>query len=155
MPQTLEHLAILDLLGVAHGVIALTKADTVDDEWLGLVTEEIRERVAGTVLEGAPIVPVSAAMPNRSAAPLVADTSTSRGVIPPSVTISSASSALRPCSNTPASVPKAIRTPALCAAAMGLSDLIVVGNALLLARRSPAVASRVIPLRPAPGLPSS
>jgi Cu+-exporting ATPase len=45
--------------------------------------------------------------------------------------------------------------PALCAAAMGLSDLIVVGNALLLARRSPAVASRVIPLRPAPSLPPS
>jgi Cu+-exporting ATPase len=41
------------------------------------------------------------------------------------------------------------------AAAMGLSDLIVVGNALLLARRSPAVASRVIPLRPAPSLPPS
>ncbi len=60
MPQTVEHLAILDLLGIERGVIALTKADAVDEEWLGMVAEEVRERVAGTVLAGAPIVPVSA-----------------------------------------------------------------------------------------------
>ena len=46
MPQTEEHLAILDLLGIERGVIVLTKADTVDDEWLHLVEEEVRERVA-------------------------------------------------------------------------------------------------------------
>jgi selenocysteine-specific elongation factor len=60
MPQTVEHLAILDLLGVDRGVIALTKSDTVDEEWLAMMTEEVRERVAGTVLADAPIVPVSA-----------------------------------------------------------------------------------------------
>ncbi|MGI9252965.1 MAG: selenocysteine-specific translation elongation factor, partial [Thermomicrobiales bacterium] len=60
MPQTIEHLAILDLLGVDRGVIALTKADAVDDEWLGMVTEEVRDRMKGTVLEQAAIVPVSA-----------------------------------------------------------------------------------------------
>ncbi|MFM9108151.1 MAG: selenocysteine-specific translation elongation factor [Chloroflexota bacterium] len=60
MPQTVEHLAILDLLGVDRGVIALTKADTVDEEWLAIMTEEVRERVSGTVLANAPIVPVSA-----------------------------------------------------------------------------------------------
>src|ERR687890_2122151 len=44
MPQTAEHLAILDLLGVAHGLVVLTKADLVDDEWLELVAEEVHER---------------------------------------------------------------------------------------------------------------
>src|SRR5918999_4976788 len=60
MPQTAEHLAILDLLRVERGLVVLTKRDLVDDEWLDLVAEETRERVAGTVLEGAPLVPVSA-----------------------------------------------------------------------------------------------
>lgn len=60
MPQTLEHLAILDLLQVRAGLVVLTKADAVDDDWLGLVAEEVRERIAGTVLSDAPIVPVSA-----------------------------------------------------------------------------------------------
>lgn len=61
MPQTREHLAILDLLQVTRGVIALTKADLVDDPvWLELVREELREAVAGTTLAEAPIVPVSA-----------------------------------------------------------------------------------------------
>ncbi len=58
-PQSEEHLQILDVLGVRGGVIALTKRDLVDDETLDLATEEIRERVAGTGLAGAPIVPVS------------------------------------------------------------------------------------------------
>jgi len=60
MPQTREHLAILDLLVVNRGVIVLTKRDTVDADWLDLVTEEVRESVAGTVLADAPIVAVSA-----------------------------------------------------------------------------------------------
>ncbi|HEV2237866.1 MAG TPA: selenocysteine-specific translation elongation factor, partial [Ktedonobacterales bacterium] len=60
MPQTDEHLAILDLLRVRSGVVALTKRDLVDDEWLELVREEVRERLAGTTLAGAPIIPCSA-----------------------------------------------------------------------------------------------
>lgn len=60
MPQTAEHLAILDLLGVERGVVVLTKRDLVDDDWLALVTEEVRERLRGTTLSDAPIVPISA-----------------------------------------------------------------------------------------------
>ncbi|HEC35523.1 MAG TPA: selenocysteine-specific translation elongation factor, partial [Anaerolineae bacterium] len=61
MPQTREHLAILDLLGVSSGVVALTKVDLVDDpDWLELVTADVSEVLKGTVLEKAPIVPVSA-----------------------------------------------------------------------------------------------
>ena len=60
MPQTEEHLAILDLLGVSHGLVVLTKVDLVDDEWLALVVEEVRERLHNTSLAHAPIVPVSA-----------------------------------------------------------------------------------------------
>lgn len=59
MPQTREHVAILDLLGVHNGVVALTKADLVDDEWLALVEEEVRETTVDT-LPGAPIVATSA-----------------------------------------------------------------------------------------------
>lgn len=61
MPQTREHLAILDLLDVPRGLIALTKVDLVEDEdWLALVEMEVAETVAGTVLAGAEMVPVSA-----------------------------------------------------------------------------------------------
>jgi selenocysteine-specific elongation factor len=61
MPQTREHLAILDLLRVNGGVIALTKTDLVDDpEWIELVTADVMEQVEGTCMEDAPIVPVSA-----------------------------------------------------------------------------------------------
>lgn len=60
MPQTREHLDILCLLGIAHGVIAITKKDLVDDEMLSLVEEDVRTLVEGTFLEGAPVVPVSA-----------------------------------------------------------------------------------------------
>lgn len=60
MPQTEEHLAILDLLGVEHGLVVLTKADLVDDEWLQLVRAEVNERLAGTSLAGAPQLAVSA-----------------------------------------------------------------------------------------------
>jgi selenocysteine-specific elongation factor len=61
MPQTREHLAILDLLQVQGGIIVLTKIDLVEDpDWLDLVELDIRQVVAGTVLESAPIVRVSA-----------------------------------------------------------------------------------------------
>ena len=59
MPQTREHLAILDLLGIGHGVVALTKSDRVDDEWLELAEMEIREALAGTTLADSRIVPCS------------------------------------------------------------------------------------------------
>ena len=59
MPQTCEHLDILRLLGVKNGLVALTKCDLVDPEWLALVVEEVREFVAGSFLEQAAIVPVS------------------------------------------------------------------------------------------------
>jgi len=60
MPQTREHLAILDLLRVQRGVVALTKADLVDEEWLELVREEVAEQLKPTTLAGAEIIPVSA-----------------------------------------------------------------------------------------------
>jgi selenocysteine-specific elongation factor SelB len=60
MPQTREHLAILDLLHVACGVVAITKADLVDDEWLAMVREEIGAVLKTTTLANAEIVPVSA-----------------------------------------------------------------------------------------------
>jgi selenocysteine-specific elongation factor len=63
MPQTREHLAILDLLQVPAGVVALTKIDAVTEEgWLDLVEADLRETVADTCLALAPIVPVSARM---------------------------------------------------------------------------------------------
>ncbi|MEJ5315260.1 MULTISPECIES: selenocysteine-specific translation elongation factor [Anaerolinea] len=61
MPQTREHLAILDLLQIPAGVIALTKADLAPDaEWLEWVRADVQNTLRGTVLENAPIVPVSA-----------------------------------------------------------------------------------------------
>lgn len=61
MPQTREHLAILDLLGVPAGLIALTKTDMVDDpEWLDLVEMELRDTLQGSMLADAPLVRVSA-----------------------------------------------------------------------------------------------
>jgi selenocysteine-specific elongation factor len=59
MPQTREHLEICQLLGVKKGLIVLTKKDMVDEEWLELVTEDVRDFVAGTFLEGAPLLAVS------------------------------------------------------------------------------------------------
>ena len=59
MPQTREHLGILNLLGVPRGIVALTKADLVEADWLELVEEELRELFAETFLEDAPIAPVS------------------------------------------------------------------------------------------------
>ena len=60
MPQTREHLAILDLLRVRRGIVALTKADLVDEEWLDLVREEVIEQLKPTTLADASIIPVSA-----------------------------------------------------------------------------------------------
>ncbi|MCC7142351.1 MAG: selenocysteine-specific translation elongation factor [Candidatus Eisenbacteria bacterium] len=59
MPQTREHMDILQLLGVEEGVVALTKADLVDAEWLELITSEVRGFIDRTLLKGAPIVPLS------------------------------------------------------------------------------------------------
>src|SRR5262245_26530125 len=60
MPQTREHFDICRLLRVSTGVVALTKADLADAETLELAQMEVRELVAGSFLDGAPIVPVSA-----------------------------------------------------------------------------------------------
>ena len=60
MPQTREHLEILDLLDVRRGIVVLTKADLVDEPWLELVEAEVRETLEGTTLEGAAVIPVSA-----------------------------------------------------------------------------------------------
>ena len=59
-PQSEEHLRILELLGVSHGVIALTKVDLVDDEWRDIATLELLDHVAGTFLADAPIIDVAA-----------------------------------------------------------------------------------------------
>jgi selenocysteine-specific elongation factor len=60
MPQTREHLLILTLLGVSSGVVALTKVDLVDDEWLALVREDVAALLAGTPLAHAPVIATSA-----------------------------------------------------------------------------------------------
>ena len=60
MPQTIEHMNILTLLGIQDGVTVITKADMVEPEWLEMMQEEIAERVKGTFLEGKPIMTVSA-----------------------------------------------------------------------------------------------
>ena len=60
MPQTREHFDICRLLGIRHGIVALTKSDLAGPDLLGLVRLEVEELVAGSFLEGAPIVPVSA-----------------------------------------------------------------------------------------------
>lgn len=60
MPQTIEHMNILTLLGIQDGVTVITKADIVEPEWLEMMQEEIAERVKGTFLEGKPIMTVSA-----------------------------------------------------------------------------------------------
>jgi len=60
MPQTREHLDILQLLGVKKGIVVITKIDLVEEDWRELVSEEIAEELSGTFLEEAPIVAVSA-----------------------------------------------------------------------------------------------
>jgi selenocysteine-specific elongation factor len=59
MPQTIEHLEIMDLLGVSGGVVAITKIDTVDADFVALVEAELVDRLRGTFLDGCPVVPVS------------------------------------------------------------------------------------------------
>ncbi|MFQ5957203.1 MAG: selenocysteine-specific translation elongation factor, partial [Candidatus Brocadiales bacterium] len=59
MPQTVEHLEILELLGIKHGIIVLTKKDLVSDDWLGLVKEDVKRLVNGTFLQDAPMKVVS------------------------------------------------------------------------------------------------
>ncbi len=59
MPQTQEHMNIVNLLGITQGIVALTKMDLVDEDWLDLVKEDIGEHLAGTGLAAAPIIPVS------------------------------------------------------------------------------------------------
>ena len=60
MPQTREHLEIVDLLEVRRGIVVLSKADLVDAAWLELVTAEVRETIGATALAGAEVIPVSA-----------------------------------------------------------------------------------------------
>ena len=61
MPQTREHMDILNLLGIEKSIIVLNKCDIVDEEWLELVEEEVKDELEGTFLEQAPVVKVSAA----------------------------------------------------------------------------------------------
>src|SRR5690625_209179 len=56
MPQTREHVEIIDLLGIERGIVVFTKRDLVDEDWLELVQEDVRERLEGTALAGAPMV---------------------------------------------------------------------------------------------------
>jgi len=60
MPQTREHLEILKLLGVKDGLVAVTKADSVEEDFLELVLEDVKDFLAGSFLEGKPVIPVSA-----------------------------------------------------------------------------------------------
>jgi selenocysteine-specific elongation factor len=60
MPQTEEHVRVLDLLGNEHGIVALSRVDLVDRDTVELATLEIAEEVGGTVLESWPVLPVSA-----------------------------------------------------------------------------------------------
>ena len=60
MPQSLEHLAIVDLLGIRRGAVALTKIDRVSEQRLSEVKDEVSSLISGTTLEGAPVYPVSA-----------------------------------------------------------------------------------------------
>lgn len=60
MPQTVEHLDILGLLGVKSGLVVITKTDLANDEWLRMLEEDIKARVRGTFLEGRPVLRTSA-----------------------------------------------------------------------------------------------
>src|SRR6187399_1186310 len=59
MPQTREHLAIMTLLGIQRGLVAITKIDAVDEDTQALAIDDVRTTVRGTFLEGAPILPLS------------------------------------------------------------------------------------------------
>ena len=60
MPQTREHIDICNLLGVSFGIVALTKIDMVDPDWLALVLDDTRQYLSGTFLSDAPIINISA-----------------------------------------------------------------------------------------------
>jgi selenocysteine-specific elongation factor len=64
MPQTREHLEICTLLGIQYGLVVLTKADMVDEEWLELAKEDVRDFVRGTFLEDKPMISVSSTTGN-------------------------------------------------------------------------------------------
>ncbi len=59
MPQTREHLNILNMLQIRNGIVVVTKTDMVDGEWLEMMEESIREELKGSFLETAPMIPVS------------------------------------------------------------------------------------------------
>ncbi|TWI64179.1 selenocysteine-specific elongation factor [Desulfobotulus alkaliphilus] len=59
MPQTREHLEICSLLGIRHGLVVLTKSDMVDEEWLEMVTDDVRDFLSDSFLADAPLIPVS------------------------------------------------------------------------------------------------
>lgn len=59
MPQSREHLDILNLLGLKNGFVVVSKRDLVDDEWYELIVEDIKSELKGSFLEGAPLIPVS------------------------------------------------------------------------------------------------
>lgn len=60
MPQTVEHLEILSLLGIKDGLVVITKCDMVEPDWVEMIQEDIAGRVEGTFLEGKPVFQVSA-----------------------------------------------------------------------------------------------
>lgn len=60
MPQTVEHLGILTLLGIKTGLVVITKCDMVEPDWVDMVKDDVAEHVRGTFLEGAPVMAVSA-----------------------------------------------------------------------------------------------
>lgn len=60
MPQTVEHFEILKMLNIHKGIVVLTKADLVEEEWLEIVRDDVKTMVEGTFLEGAPLIEVSA-----------------------------------------------------------------------------------------------
>ena len=60
MPQTREHFEILQSLGINDGIIAVTKTDMVEEDWLEMLLDEVEEYFRGTFLEGKPVIPVSA-----------------------------------------------------------------------------------------------
>src|SRR5437867_4270978 len=72
MPQTREHLAIVKLLGITHGIVVLTKSDLVEPDWIELVRRDARALLEGTALADAPIVAFSA-VTGRGAPELIAE----------------------------------------------------------------------------------
>ena len=82
MPQTREHLAILDLLQLKSGILVLTKKDLVDDDWLEVVAEDVKDTVKGTALEGSPLVACSA-LTGEGLAELVSTLEQKLGETPP------------------------------------------------------------------------